>query len=308
MRALLLCAGLCACGSTGGNVVTFDVAAKSANGARAFDTSAGWHVELASAHLHVGAVYLNLSVPISGSQETNCILPGVYTAQELAPLDVDELSTAAQPFPQPATGTDDEARTAEVWLTGGDINADADPTPIATLAGTATRGADPAVPFTATVTIATTNRGIPASDASQPSQHPICKQRIVSPIPIDLTPTDGGTLVVAIDPAPWLATIDFFTLPPSGEIPDSNTDTAGQALFSGLRAAAASFQLWSHDSQGDPPSTAVFRARPFRRCSSPPRAAPAAAVNRNRRSAITSAAWARSRTSTSRAIRAATAS
>jgi len=58
--------------------------------------------------VHLGAVYLNSPTPISGSAATNCILPGIYTAEELSPLDVDVLSTAAQPFPEAATGTDDE--------------------------------------------------------------------------------------------------------------------------------------------------------------------------------------------------------
>jgi hypothetical protein len=231
-----------ACGTTGGNVVTFDVAAKGADGASTVDTALGWHVVLTRAKLHIGAVYLNLSVPISGSQETNCILPGVYTAEELSALDVDVLSTSPQPFSDKATGTDDEARTGEVWLTGGDVNASGDSTVIADLAGTATKGAQ-LLPFTATITIGNGNRGIPPSDPAQPSQHPICKQRIVSPIPIDLRPQDGGTLVVRVDTQPWFANVDFAALPADGVFPDNNTNAASQNLFTGLRAATASFQL-----------------------------------------------------------------
>jgi hypothetical protein len=231
-----------ACGSTGGHVVTFDVAARGADGASAIDTSLGWHVGLTRATLHLGAVYLNLSRPISVSQETNCIQPGVYTAEELSPLDVDVLSTSLQPFPAPGDGTDDEAVTGEVWLTGGDINADSDSTPIADLAGTATRAAQ-VVPFTATITISSKNRGIAATDPSQPSQHPICKQRIVSPIQIDLRPHDGGTLVIAVDTRLWFDNVDFTALPPDGVFPDTNANTASQNLFSGVRAATASFQF-----------------------------------------------------------------
>jgi len=234
--------GLGACGTTGGNVVTFDVAAAGVAGASSVEAAAGWHVVLNKAKLHLGAIYLNLSVPISGSQETSCILPGVYTAEELAPLDVDVLSTALQPFPARGTGTDDEARTGEVWLTGGDVNADGDSTVIADLAGTATLGAQ-VLPFTATVTISSGNRGIPASNPALPSQHPICKQRIVSPIPIDLRPHDGGTLVIRIDTAAWFSSVDFTALPADGVVPDKNSNTASQNLFTGLRAAAAAFQF-----------------------------------------------------------------
>jgi hypothetical protein len=239
---LIAVIALGACGSTGGNVVTFDVAASGTEGARTLDTALGWHVALTRATLHLGAVYLNLSVPISGSQETNCILPGVYTAEQLSPLDVDVLSASLQRFAVKATGTDDEARTGEVWLTGGDVNASTDTTTIADLAGTATRDAQ-VLPFTARVTISSGNRGIAPSDPSQPSQHPICKQRIVSPIAIDLRPRDGGTLVIVVDPQQWFANVDFTAVPADGVFPDSNANIASQNLFSGLRAATATFQL-----------------------------------------------------------------
>lgn len=238
----LACAALAACGTTGGDVVTFDVVAQGAPGAGTIDTGLGWHVELSRAKVHLGAVYLNLAVPISGSQETRCILPGIYTAEELSSLDVDVLSTAPQAFPAPGTGTDDEARTGEVWLTGGDVNADADATVIADLAGTATRGSE-VIPFSAAVTISTTNRGIPPSNPAQPSQHPICKQRIVSPIPIGLRPRNGGTLAIQVDTHAWFANVDFDDLPPDGVFPDDNQNPASQHLFTGLRAATATFQL-----------------------------------------------------------------
>jgi hypothetical protein len=242
----MLAVVLAACETTGGQIVTFDVVAAGTPGAASVDTSLGWHVELSRARLHVGAVYLNLAVPISGSQETACILPGIYTAEELAPLDVDVLDPTRQAFPKPATGTNDEARTGEVWLTGGDVNADADTTVIADLAGTASNAAT-TLPFTATITIGTANRGIPGSDPAQPSQHPICKQRIVSPIAIDLRPHDGGTLVLAIDTRTWFANVDFNVLVPDGNggfgFPDTNTNAASQSLFTGLRAASSTFQL-----------------------------------------------------------------
>lgn len=232
---------LAACGTTGGELVSFDVVA-AGTGVSSSDTGLGWHVELSRAHLQIGAVYLNLAVPISGAQATSCILPGIYTAEALSSLDVDVLSTTRQRFPDRGTGTDDEARTGEVWLTGGDVNAISDATVIADLAGTAMRDTD-VRPFTARVTISSANRGIPASDPALPSQHPICKQRIVSPIPIDLRPRDGGTLVLAVDPSAWFANVDFSTLAPDGVFPDTNADVASMNLFTGIRAASASFHF-----------------------------------------------------------------
>lgn len=248
MKVALALTSLAACGTTGGNVVTFDVVARGTPTAMTIDTGLGWHIELSRARLHIGAVYLNLAVPISGSQETNCILPGIYTAQALQGLDVDVLSTDPQPFPAPATGTDDEARTAEIWLTGGNVNAETDGTVIADIAGTATSTTTPAtsMPFSSIITINLANRGIAASDPALPSQHPICKQRIVSPIPIDLRPSNGATLAITIDTHAWFANVDFHALVPDGSgfvFPDVNTNVASQNLFTGIRAAAATFQL-----------------------------------------------------------------
>jgi hypothetical protein len=247
MRAILL--ALAACGTTGGQVVTFDVAgagpADATGGPRIIDTALGWHVVLDKARLHVGAIYLNLANPISGAQSTECILPGIYTAEELSGLDIDVLSATPQPFPAPATGTDDRAKTAEVWLTGGDINAASDPTIIADIAGTATSGSQ-VVPFTAQVTIGG-NRLIQSSDPSMPSAHPICKQRIVTPIPIDLSPADGSELLVRIDPLLWFSNVDFAglpqvsTVPPMFAFPDDLSIAASQNLFTGLRAASGTY-------------------------------------------------------------------
>jgi len=238
---------IAACTSTtGGTTVTYDVAAAGvALPNNAIDTAMGWHVALDKLVVHVGAVYLNLAVANSGDlTSTACILPGIYTGEELFGLDVDVLSATPQPFAQRGHGTDDEARTGEVWLTGGDVNALADPTIVADLAGTAT-SATATLPFAARVTIGA-NRAIPESDPAMPSQHPICKQRIVTPIAIDFRPRDGGTLLVTIDPSSWFTTIDFTTLPVIGGVatfPDDNSIPASQNLFTALRSANGTFNL-----------------------------------------------------------------
>ena len=236
---------LTACGTTGGNSVTFDVAAAGpVGGIGGFDNNFGWHVTLDKAHLHVGAIYLDLAVPISGAQSTSCILPGIYTAEELSGIDVDVLSPELQSFPTRGEGTDDEARTGEVWLVGSDINAGTDvdpatgqPTVVASVSGTASN-ALLAINFSATVTVGS-NRAIVSSDPSMPSAHPICKQRIVTPIPIDLAPIQDGTLVLRIDPRLWVQQVDFSGLAPPSAIPDDNSTTASQALFTGIHGPAA---------------------------------------------------------------------
>jgi hypothetical protein len=233
-------------GSTGGNLVSFDVvargaAAKAGTTAGVHDTPLGWHVELASATLYIGAIYLNQTRPNSGIQGTDCILPSVYTGEALQGRSVDVLSATAQPFPAPGTGTDDEALTGEAWLSHGDVNAATDGQPIARITGTATQGAQ-VLPFSATIQIDSTNRGIPSPPAL-PSQHPICKQRIVSPIFIDLRPRDGGTLAITVDPSGWFDTVDFAKLPADGVFPDDNTSAASAALFGAIRAATTTFQF-----------------------------------------------------------------
>ena len=243
MTRILLLALVAACDTTGGRLVTFDVAAvgpaDATGGPRAFITGTGWHVVLTRATLHIGAVYLNLANPISGSQGTNCILPGIYTAEELSGIDVDVLSNDPQRFPEQADGTDDAAKTAEVWLTGGDVNAAEDGTVIADVEGTAIGATQ--IPFTGKVTIGS-NRLIASSDPSMPSAHPICKQRIVSPIAIDIKPQPGGQLLIRIDPELWFADVDFSQLPEvsPGEFafPDDLSIPASQNLFTNLRAGA----------------------------------------------------------------------
>jgi len=243
MKRLCILALLAACDTTGGRLVTFDVAAvgpaDATGGPRAFINGLGWHVILTKATLHIGAVYLNLSNPISGSQGTNCILPGIYTAEELSGIDVDVLSNDPQKFPEQADGTDDSAKTGEVWLTGGDVNAAEDSTVIADVEGTAVGATS--MPFTAKVTIGS-NRLIASSDPSMPSAHPICKQRIVSPIPIDVKPQPGGQLVIRIDPELWFADVDFGQLPEVSPgqfaFPDDLSIPASQNLFTNLRAGA----------------------------------------------------------------------
>ena len=78
---------LAACGTTGGNFVSFDVVAQGAPGAGVADTGLGWHVELSKATLHIGAVYLNQSVPSAGGPEEPCVLPGIYVGEVFGGLE-----------------------------------------------------------------------------------------------------------------------------------------------------------------------------------------------------------------------------
>jgi hypothetical protein len=250
----LLTAGLllaCGCGGTTGSaLVTFSGEASgpadATGGPLSFATGSGADVTLTKAQLHLGAVYLNQSVPASGAAAEPCISPGVYVGELFGGLDVDLLSPDAVAFPSSGEGTETEAHTAEVWLVGGgadvahDVNADDDSTPILDVEGSAMQGGT-SYPFTATVTIGA-NRKPKVSNAAMPGANPICHQRIVTPILVDITPKRAGTLALQIDPRPMFDSVDFSkaTEVPRAtgtyEIPDS-TSGPGGALFKGLTAS-----------------------------------------------------------------------
>jgi hypothetical protein len=240
-------------GRTGGDTVTFAVAAAGPADAKAGQplsfSSSGFDVVLTRATLHVGAVYLDESIPVSGAQATGCYLTGAYVAEETSALTVDLLSATAQRFPSPALGiTDPAPLIGEAWLTGGDVNAATDETAILTVAGTATRNGT-AFPFTGTVTIGS-NRQPPS--AGRAAGTPICKARIVSLIPARLTLQKTGGLLLRIDPRTFFEGVDFSELPPDPKaggflFPDEASVPAAQKLYVNLHSYAAYAFSWSED-------------------------------------------------------------
>ena len=243
-------------GQTGGETVDFAVAAAGPTDAIAGQplsfTSGGFDVVLTRATLHIGAVYLDQAGPVSGAQATDCYLTGTYVGQETSPIDVNLLDPTPQPFPALAVGiTEPRALVEQVWLTGTDINASADPTPILTIEGTATEGAA-AFPFTGTVTIGSNHA--PSSSASAGGDS-ICKQRIVSPIQQPLTIEKTGGLLLRIDPRPFFVDVEFNKLPADPStggyaFSDDPNDSAayaptGQNLYMNLRSTAPYQFSWS---------------------------------------------------------------
>jgi hypothetical protein len=215
--AIVLLVGVAAAaactGTTGGNTVDFSAAAAgpadATGGAFSFTTDNGWAVTLTKATLHLGAVYLDQSVPTSGAGPTLCILPGTYVGEVTSGLDVDLLSPTPQPFPGAGHGTIGPAAAAQMWLTGGDINAIDDPTPVLILEGTATLAGD-VRPFSANITIGE-NR---TTASATPGGDPPCRHRIAF-IDLHLKPlqvASPGGLLVRIDPRRLFPAIDFSEL------------------------------------------------------------------------------------------------
>jgi hypothetical protein len=255
--ALSLACAACV-GQTGGDVVTFPVAAAgpadaAAGQPLAFPTDLGWDVTLTQATLHVGAVYLNQSRSVSGGQATGCYAngAGTYVAEETSPLDVDLLSPAPQQFPAPALGiSEPPPLVGEVWLTGGDVNARDDETPIFVIAGTATQNGA-TIPFTGTLTIGANRQ---TSSSGPAGGDPICKKRIVSQIPAAFTLQRSGGLLLRIDPRPLFTNIDFAALPAdaaTGGFAFRDNPSApgyqptGQNLFTNLHSTAPYAFSWT---------------------------------------------------------------
>ena len=252
-------------GSTGGGLVSFTARVRGVDpgpgGGVEFDNGKGFHVQLTSARFHVGAVYLSLTKYASGSGEQPCIVPGIYAGQAVGGcnqngqdcgVDFDLLSPELVTLTDHAQGTANGPFQANIWLTGGDINANEDATPILQASGTATKD-NVAMPFSATVTIGS-NRVMPPSSVATPGQHPICGRRIVVEtlcLPGDMGPCsypqftleNGGSLELRVDPSVFFANVDFslLTTPTNGvyAIADSETGAGIQLFDDGVQSAAA---------------------------------------------------------------------
>jgi hypothetical protein len=232
-------------GTTGGDLVTFEAAAAGpadaiAGQPLAFSTPT-YRVRLDRAKLHIGALYLGESIPVSGVQATSCILPGTYVAEITQGLDVDLLSPVPQRFPVHGQALSSSSRVGEVWLNHGDVDQVASPLPVFLAEGTAERGGA-VFPFVASISIGA-NRAVPSPDPARPGANHICKERIVSPIPAELLPSSEGAMLLRIDPRILFQGIDFAALtqvsedPPLFRFDDAPTGPPSIRLYQTLRSA-----------------------------------------------------------------------
>jgi len=236
-------------GTTGGDTFSFEAFGRGAGTGTADSpatTGLGYTLVLTRARVHVGALYLNRAAPTSVSSDTSCTLSGVYVAEVPFALDLDALSSERQPFPELGQATADLAQAGEVWLTGGDVNDPSDDTVILDVAGVAERdGAR--FPFEGKLTIGE-NRLEP-TPPELPGLKPICKERIVSPVPVRVTPGRGLALVLTVDAARMFSNVEFAELTADAEgiyhfDDDPSTATpASENLYVGLRAASGIYHF-----------------------------------------------------------------
>jgi hypothetical protein len=228
-------------GTTGGDVVSFDAEIAGPPGveghALAFTSGRGLPVRLTKATILIGAVYMNRTAPISVGQEKACILSGTYVGEVLGGATVDLLAGAAVRLPGGGRGTADPAVTGELWLTRGNVDAVDDRTVIAEVEGEVTL-ASGTKPFRGSVSFGANRLGA-AIDPARPGADAPCKQRIVSPIPIAITPSEGGLLTVRVDPRGWFALVPFDDLAEANGalvFDDANTNASSIGLADGIRA------------------------------------------------------------------------
>lgn len=247
-RAFLVWLGLAASscalgciGTTGGEVVSFEAELAGPPGvdghALAFTSGRGLPVRLTKASLVIGAVYMNRTAPISVGQEKACILSGTYVGEVLGGATVDLLAGVAVRVPGGGRGTADPAVTGELWLTRGNVDAVDDRTAIAEVEGEVTLASGPK-PFRGSVSFGANRLGT-AVDPARPGADSPCKQRIVSPIPIAITPSEGGLLTVRVDPRGWFALVPFDDLAEANGVlvfDDANTNASSVGLADGIRA------------------------------------------------------------------------
>ena len=240
VTGLLASAATGCVGTTGGELLQLTAAAAGpgdGGAARGFDSGLGYRIELEICRIFVGGMYLNRARPTSVASDTSCTLPGIYVTQVLSGREVDLLSPIPQLFPEPAFTTSERALTGEVWLTDGDVDDVTSSRSVLRVVGVAERDGQ-IYPFKGQLSIGK-NRLIAATDPALPGQHPICKQRIVSPIAVDLRARPGRSLLLRVDPRAMFANVDFSTLTASDgvyQFADApGVDQASDNLYAGLR-------------------------------------------------------------------------
>jgi hypothetical protein len=260
------------CGSTGGERFSFEARAggiaRDASQPFSFANETGWTITLTKANVTIGPVYLNVIAPLHdpttffpalgikrafGSDDH--LGEGRQVGEVLARITFDALSPSLVPFSVQGTMTQEQIRTAEIWLwpppdkAPEAVNID---TPSVDVAGEAVRGGD-TVRFRGALILndAWTSDAKPGDRSAQP----VTALRKVRGIPSSFFPTAGGALEIRFDMRPLFRGADFSNLAASPADKDGTkilvqaktgkftTDQVMRNVFQGLRASTGTYAV-----------------------------------------------------------------
>lgn len=223
--ALASCAG-----STGSKKFAFEArirgTAPSADGAYTFDNETGWRIRLDRAEVTLGPVYLNVIVPLHDATSSIWDLlvrpawahgeshldSGRVVGEVLAQVSFDALSDQPVEFPALGTMTQEEVRTADVFLypePGTAADAKKLDTVALDIAGQAQRG-DEVVPFRGQLKLDAS--WIANQTESTRGNTSLLAIRQVRGVPASFFPTEGGVLEITFDVKRLLRGADFSNL------------------------------------------------------------------------------------------------
>jgi hypothetical protein len=244
-HVLFVSVGLVAClGSTGGRRSSF-----AAFGAGPADATKGeplrfsvvangksFAVSLESARVQIQALYLS-RVRASGTQrEDGCYAPAAQIGEVRADLNLDAIDPSPQPFSGAGVALELPARAVDVWLGAGPIEGfspESARTVAFSAAGKATRDGKE-IPFRLAFTIDRNRQRAPQSSAL-PGSNPICTLRIVDQIEAEFLPSDGGRLLMRVNPRTWFAGVDFDELVAQGGIFVDAAEGPSTRVFDNMR-------------------------------------------------------------------------
>lgn len=254
------------CGTTGSERFAFPASAGGI-GNQPFTNALGWTIALTKADVSIGPIYLNVIAPLH-DETTGFLLrikdaygddahlgAGREVGEVLDRLTFDALSTDLVPFATSGTMTQEEVRTAEVWLyppPGIAYETVNITDPSLDVAGIATRGSE-AVRFRGRLILndAWTSDAQPGERSAQP----VTDLRKVRGIPSTFFPTAGGSLQIRFDVRPLFRGADFSALAANPTDVDGTkvlvqaktgavtTDQVMRNLFQGLRASTGTYAV-----------------------------------------------------------------
>lgn len=268
----VLSLGPTGCGSTGSARFAFEGraggVARDASQPLAFVNETGWTITLSRANVTVGPIYLNVIAPLRDEAtfvpwlgvkrafgDDDHLGGGREVGEILGQVTFDALSPALVPFPVQGTMTQEQIRTAEIWLwpppgkAPEAVNID---TPSVDVAGVAVRG-DSRVPFRGALILneAWTTDAKPGERSAQP----VTSLRKVRGIPTTFFPTEGGALEIRFDVRALFRGADFSNLAASPADEDGTkilvqsktgkftTDQVMRNVFQGLRASTGTYAV-----------------------------------------------------------------